>query len=399
VLQSGGVMPLARPAIAALGASQCVFWGILYYAFAVLLVPIGSTFNASATVVAGAFSLGLAVSAVLAPLVGRWLDRGHGLTLLRGGAMGAAGLLWLWSQIHGIAALYAVWFGLGITMALVLYETAFAILTRAIDDNAARLRALASVTVFGGLASTIFLPLVGAGVTHFGWRTTLQLLVAIWLVAVLAIERWLAPSLQRSALPAPPPTPAAPAPIATALLIQVSAPFVLATFATMAVTTVLIPALVAEGHALTSAASVLSMLGIMQLPGRIGLWRGIGRITAPGLLLVPLLLQMFGLGVLAMSASLPGAVVGVAVIGLGAGLHTVARPWVVPQIFGVQSAGRANGAIARAQGIARASGPLMAVAAYGQFGRQAVFGALALCLLLCCPIALATAQRCTHRRD
>ena len=55
-------------------------------------------------------------------------------------------------------------------MAAILYEPVFAIVGRAFADPEDRLRAIATVTVIGGLASTAFLPGTSALVTRFGWR-------------------------------------------------------------------------------------------------------------------------------------------------------------------------------------------------------------------------------------
>jgi hypothetical protein len=52
--------------VVALGIGQCVNWGVLYYAFAVLLVPVAGDLSAPRWVVTGAFSLALFMSALLA---------------------------------------------------------------------------------------------------------------------------------------------------------------------------------------------------------------------------------------------------------------------------------------------------------------------------------------------
>jgi len=83
------VKPPRWPAIWMLGAGQCVYWGILYYAYAVLLVPMRAEFGVSQAMIAGAFSVGLGISAWLAPSVGRRLDRGDGPRLFRAGAIAA----------------------------------------------------------------------------------------------------------------------------------------------------------------------------------------------------------------------------------------------------------------------------------------------------------------------
>lgn len=376
-----------------LGAGQCVYWGILYYAYSVLLVPMSETFAVPAGQVAGAFSLGLAVSALLAPAVGRRLDRGQGTSLLQGGAMGGAALLLAWSGVDDVAQLYGVWAGLGLCMALVLYETAFSLVTRAIDEPAQRLRALASVTVAGGLASSVFLPLVAMGVAKFGWRTTLQLLALVWLLATVLLMRYTLPALQQARravapVPLPAPVDGSTAMIARRPVLMTGAPFVVATFAAMAVTTVLVPHLLVRGHSLAAASWVLAALGVMQLPGRLWLWRSGGLALSPRMLLVgPLTLQIAGLCVLAVASGLAGASAGVALFGIGAGLHTLARPWIVPLRFGIAAAGRVNGGIARAQGAARAAGPFAAALAADRIGGALVFAVLALALLMCLPLA------------
>lgn len=382
-----------RAAIWALGAGQCVYWGVLYYAYAVLMVPMQAAFGASMQMVAGAFSLGLGVNALIAPVVGRWLDRGHGIAAMRAGTLLGAALLWAWSCASGVWMLYAVWFGLGLCMALVLYETAFALIIRAVAEPAARLRAIASVTVMGGLASTLFLPLAGIGAAQLGWRTTLRGLVLAWLLAAWAAERLALPSLgaAQDTPAAQGPTPAQPPPRFAVFVVGV--PFVASIIAAIALTMLAIPVLVARGHSLQAAAWTLAVLGVMQLPGRLWLCRG-GPMGSPRMLLVaPLLLQAGGLIALFASATLVGALLGIAVFGLGAGLHTVARPWIVPQLFGVAAAGRVNGAIARAQGLARAAGPVVAAAATARVGGGPVFLSLALLLLLSCPLAFRIAGR------
>ena len=86
-------------AITVLDAGQCVYWGVLYDAFAVLQLPLAATLNASPVQIAGAYSIGLAITGLTAPIVGRWLDRGAGVALMRYGSLMAAGLLLAWSWV------------------------------------------------------------------------------------------------------------------------------------------------------------------------------------------------------------------------------------------------------------------------------------------------------------
>ena len=77
--------PMPTRAVVVLGIGQCVNWGVLYYAFAVLLLPVERDLAVARWVVAGAFSLALLTSAGLAPTIGRWSDRGGGERRTGGG--------------------------------------------------------------------------------------------------------------------------------------------------------------------------------------------------------------------------------------------------------------------------------------------------------------------------
>ena len=126
-------------AIWAIGIGQLVNWGVLYYAFGVLLLPIEETLAAPRWLVAGAFSLGLLVSAIAAPSVGRLADRGQGPVVMQAGGLVAAGLLIAWALVPTIWTTYLVWAGLGVCMAAILYEPVFAIVGRAFTDAESRL--------------------------------------------------------------------------------------------------------------------------------------------------------------------------------------------------------------------------------------------------------------------
>ena len=54
-------------AIWAIGCGQLVNWGVLYFAFGVFLVPLEQFLGAPRSLIAGAFSLGLFISALAAP--------------------------------------------------------------------------------------------------------------------------------------------------------------------------------------------------------------------------------------------------------------------------------------------------------------------------------------------
>lgn len=370
-----------------LGLAQCVLWGVLYYSFPVLMLPMEHALGLSRTAVAGAFSLALLAMAVAAPLVGRWLDAGRQIAMLRTGtALAAVGLVTL-ALARGPVAFYFAWLVIGLSMSMLLYEAAFALVIRAIAQPRERLHALAAVTVFGGLASTLFVPLLGWVAARWDWRAA----VGTCLVA-LVFAAWRTETRVIPALPARTDVGRASVVVPARGRWPVHLPTLatlmsLGTLASMAMTTLLIPLLVARGTAPATAALLLGALGAAQVPGRLWLMRE--RPAPPrGLHVGPLALQAAGLVVVVAATPTWASALGVAMFGLGAGLQTVARPWLVQRLYGEVEAGRWNGEVARVQGLARAAGPAMAAAAAAWLGGiPAVFLALGLVLLLGLPLA------------
>lgn len=375
-----------RSAVWYLGVTQCVFWGVLFYGFPVWLMPMQASLGIPMAAVAAAYSLALLLSAVLAPRVGRGFDIGHGRWMLRMGLVAAVAGLLVLACSSSVPLLYLAWTGIGLGMSLLLYESAFAIVHRAIDPPAPRLRALAAVTVLGGLASTLFLPLMGALAEKLGLRASLLAGAAAVLAAGLLLEIRVLPRLLPHAAGAPKPHRVVRVAHPPARIRGLATVFTSGTISGMALTTLLVPHLVSQGLGLGPAATVLAALGLAQLPGRLWLLRG-GRLPSiTALTSWPMVMQAAGLLVVAISRHPGVAATGVALFGLGAGLHTLARPWLVQQRFGAD-AGFQNGRVARVQGIGRALGPVAAVIVAEWVGRPGVLVALACLLVLLLPLS------------
>lgn len=382
-------------AVLALGLGQCVNWGVLYYAFAVLLLPVEAELGVPRWTVAGAFSLALLLSAVAAPAVGRWSDRGLGPIVMQAGGFCAAGLLGLWALLPGVGLLYAVWAGLGVCMAAALYEPAFAVIGRAHASPAARLRALGVLTLCGGLASTVFLPLTAIFVRAWGWRWT-----AVSLAVVLAASTWTTRTVAFAGLRLEPGTardegaaalqasggPGSPA-FAFPLWV-----FAFVSLCGAAVIANIVPALGERGVAPTTAAMIGGLFGVMQLPGR-ALFMS-GRLSpAPfRLLAICLGLQALGLVAIALMPHTVSLFGGIALFAGGAGLTTLVRPYLVHAVFGDGVAGYLNGRLAQAQQLARAGGPVLVASLAAAAGYGPVLALLGVVFAL-----LAVAA--TRRRD
>jgi MFS family permease len=375
-----------------------VNWGVLYYAFGVLLLPVEEALGAPRWLVAGALSAALLVSALAAPSIGRRADRGHGPAVMRAGGVAAAILLAIWAARPHVVVHYAVWTGLGLCMAMVLYEPAFSVVGRAIADPHRRLRALAAVTIFGGLASTVFLPATAVLAARLGWRG------AVWVLAgVLAISTLLVSRFTFEFREAAGPDRAVPGGAARAMPLRthrleitvLTSVFACASLASAGLTSNLVPLLVERQTPVTRAAWLAALLGVMQLPGRALLMDGRFSLAPLPLLAVSLWVQAAGLVTLLLPPVPLVMAAGVGLYAMGAGLTPLVRPHLVYTRYGLEQAGLVNGRMARAQQLARAGGPVLAAGIAGATGGYATFLLLFAVMLALLPVIVRLAYNRT----
>ena len=386
---------MTRRAVIVLGVGQCVNWGVLFYSFAVLVLPLQQELAVPAWVITGAFSLALLVSGALAPAVGRWADRGRAPLLMQIGGVSAALLLAGWTVLPGIVMLYVVWAALGVCMAITLYEPAFALVGRAYVDATLRLRALAAVTIFGGLASTLFLPLTAFTVSTSGWRTAVLVLAGLLLLSTAAAH-----ALVFRQLPAaaggpvrerePPIFEGSGVAIDRRRFMFVTIAFGLVSLTSAAFVANLVPALSERGLAPATAAMLGGLMGVMQLPGRALLLHGAFADMPLRLFAASVAFQAAGLGGVALAPRGAAVAAGAMLFALGAGLTSLVRPHLVQTMFSAARGGYLNGQVARYQHLARAAGPLGVAWLAGIASYSVVYAALAVAFV--CITALALCQ-------
>ncbi|MFF3288648.1 MFS transporter [Streptomyces sp. NPDC003023] len=251
----------------ALCATQITGWGIVYYAFPVLLPRLTEDTGWSVGASSAAFSAALLVSAVAGVPVGRVLDRRGPRAVMTAGSVLAVLALLTVAAAPNLPVFTAGWLLAGLAMAATFYQPAFAALTRWWGPG--RVRALTVVTLAGGLASTVFAPLTAALAEHLTWRATYMLLAGV-LAAVTIPAHALA-------LRAPwPPAPEAPArrPGQSTSVARgrpflfLAGAFALSGFAMHAVVFGLVPLMTERGADPTTAAWVLGLGGAGQTLGR-----------------------------------------------------------------------------------------------------------------------------------
>ncbi|HET7849424.1 MAG TPA: MFS transporter [Pseudolabrys sp.] len=157
-------------AVLTLGVTQILSWGTIYYT-PVLIVPlIVAEHHWSIAFGMGGFSVGLLVAGLVAPFVGRSIDRYGGHVVMTAGSLiGAIGLLAVVVAQVRIAYLGA-WALLGVAMAANLYDSAFATLGRIFGAEARR--PITALTLAGGFASTVSWPATHFLIEAVDWRGT-----------------------------------------------------------------------------------------------------------------------------------------------------------------------------------------------------------------------------------
>lgn len=174
--------------VMAVAFGQILSWGGIYYAFAAMGGEMRREFDCSVFALNGAMSAGLAAAALASCPVGKLIQNGHGRRVMTGGSVLAGLLLVAWGCVDSLAGLYLVWSAIGITMAGVLYDAAFAVTVQLSGVNFRK--GLALVTFLGGFASTLFFPMIQGGIEIFGWRSTAVLLGLVQLLTSAPLYGW-----------------------------------------------------------------------------------------------------------------------------------------------------------------------------------------------------------------
>jgi MFS family permease len=334
--------PVTR-SILALGITQVVGYGTLYYAFAVLARDLTAELGVSLPFAFGAFSLALLAGGVVAPVVGRAIDRHGARRVMALGSAGAGLALAALSQATGPASLVVALVLVEIASAMVLYDAAFAALAQGAGAAGAR-RAITLMTLIGGFASTVFWPVTHVLGGGLGWRETYLIFAALHLFLCVPLHLTLRRQGAASSIDVDKPAEAALLPAAkharAMLWLAVSFSLGGVVFAALTVQWVLV--LQATGLSAAAAVTAGTLLGPAQVGVRvIDLLFGVRRHPMTmALMSAGLLVLALGL-LIVMPTSLAGAMVFAMVFGLASGLTSIVRGTVPLALFGAEGyAGR-----------------------------------------------------------
>jgi MFS family permease len=344
----------ATVAIASLGVTQIVSWGTTLYALGVLGKPIAADTGWSQSLVFGGLTVGLLVSGAISASVGRFMDRSGGrLAMSLGSILVAVGLVHL-AMANNWFSYLAAWAFLGLAMRLTLYDAAFAALVQVTPSRGRR--AISYLTLFGGLASTVFWPIGHALNGACGWRTTLVIFAAVNLAVCLPLH-WLGLARRETpeqaayarATTAEPRHAGRPLQGATRTVAMVLFGAVGAASAVVigALAVHLVPVLEATGLGAAAAVLLASFKGVAQVAGRVWdltlarRWHplDVGRVSVA---LIPLAFAVLMLG----GASFWTALAFTLLFGVANGLVTIMRGAVPLVLFGAEGYGMVLGILA-----------------------------------------------------
>lgn len=366
--------------VAALGVTTVVSYAGTLYLFGVLVVPMQRELGWTRGEISGAYALASILAGLLGVPVGRLVDRVGARAPMSVGSVLTGALLIGLSRVDQLWQFYALWSGgLGIATALVLYPVSFTVVANWFERR--RGMALAVLTLVGGLASPIGIPLAGWLVAHVGWRGTVTALGAAQLAIALPLHALLLRRhpedlglLPDGGTPARTggPTIAAGSSLRRALRTlafwTLTASAALTLLGSTAVTTHQVAAIIGGGYGGVLAATLAGLVGLASLPGRFVMNAVSDRLGPQRLLAACYAVQGLGVVILAGARSLPWLVAYVLVYGAAFGAVSPLRASVMADQFGR----KAYGAIFAAQGVPVAlcagGGPLLAGWLYDVYG-------------------------------
>lgn len=356
--------------VSALGVTQIIGYGTLYYSFSILAPGMAEDLGISLERVFAVFSVSLFIGSLSAPFIGRHMDRiGAATVMTLGSALSAFTLvLCAWAPSVAIFALAIVL--LEISSGMVQYQAAFATLVESEPRSASR--SITCLTLIGGFASSIFWPVAATLTGYLSWREIYLVFAALNFLVCMPLHYWIRRAgrvrskdvVQTRELVVA----ALPPQARRRGMLLVSLAFSLSGFTLAAILAHMVPMLVAIG--LGGAAVVIgSLFGPAQVMSRLINMVFDKSLSPPALAIVSAALMVLGVLVLGVSGNwLPGAVAFSICLGLGSGINSIAQGSLPLYLFGSTGYGAITGKMAAARLATGAAAPFAFAALIDQLG-------------------------------
>ena len=257
-------------------------------------------------------------------------------------------------------------------MAGVLYEPAFAVITAVFGPDARR--GITALTLVGGFASTVFMPLTQLLIGALGWRNALLVLGVLNLAVCLPLHALFVPGTTRSPLPEVPQDDAPPAPELRGMLrghvfMGLAIWFTAYNAAQSALIFQFVPLLTTWGVETATILTSVAIIGPMQVVGRIVLMCFSARLETREIgLAVMVLFPASVLALLFFPPTLLSLGLVATLYGAGNGIMTIVRGIAVSDLMGRTHYGAINGALTVPTTVAKALAPFLAAALWSAVG-------------------------------
>lgn len=382
--------PELRRVLWILSVTQITSWGVLYYAFAVLLRPIADDTGWSPVFLTAAFSTGLIVSGLCGIVVGHHLDARGPHAIMTAGSVVAVVAVILVAAASSRPMFLVAWVLAGVAMSATLYPPAFAALTR--WGGRRRVGALTALTLVAGFASTVFAPLAAWLESSMGWRSTYVVLAIVLGVVTIPLHWWgLDQPWHRSPHRDATGVAGASRISRSSAFVMLALVMTIGSFVVYGAVINLVPMLVEQGMTTSQAAIALGIGGAGQVVGRLGYRRLTRWSSVAGRTSFVLGLAAGSTVFLAYSASTFALVlVASSIAGVARGLLTLIQATAVADRWGTEHFGRLSGIL---------GAPVMLAAALAPFGGAALaevsggFRAAFLVMAVGCAVAAVLALR------
>jgi MFS family permease len=356
-------MPLWR-VITALGITQIIGWGTTYYALGALSMDIAADRQWPKLLIFGAFSAALLISGLISRMAGRAIDTYGGRRVMAAGsALAGLGCLILsfatepWIYVAG-------WLVLGPAMRLILYDAAFPALAQVAREKSRR--SISYLTLFGGLASTVFWPLSHYLSQAIGWQEAFRVYAMLHLLICLPLHLLVLGHgdehlvVQDQEMPTTTKAPALSGTDRNRAMVAFAAVLALNGIVFSAISAHVVPLFEGLGYGAAAAVTLAALIGPSQVASRIGdiLAGHHVKTMTLGLIavgLLPLALVIFAGGGFALWAALVFALL----YGMSNGLMSIIKGIIPLSLFGRQGYGLVIGTLSTPQLILNAIAPTL----------------------------------------
>lgn len=376
----------------ALGITVTIGYGTVYYAYAILLPYMAKDLGISLSKAFGFLSIGVFIGGLIMPVWGHIVDRHGGKWLMTIGAMISGLTLMPLAfvtnnyELLGAIALAEV-FGLSI-----LYSVAFPSVTR-LELSVTPQQSISVITLFGGVASTIFWPSTLALYENIGWANT-WLVWGVVLIVVCAPLNFYALNrpeydIQSNAKKQPLPYELVAKKDRKKALFSMVTSFIFSGYVMGALMTLWVTNLQDLGHTAAIAALAGAVIGPFKTIGRFAEMLISKNLYPLVTYYLSVALMVVGLaGVLTLGFTVWGVLVAAALYGMGDGIKTIANGTLPLALFGGEGYGKMLGWVNLATSVFKASAPFVFAWITETYSGWLSFAVMGVCMVMAGVFAL-----------